>query len=61
MRRLKDLNKDSQARIRKYVAQWPTIDTKQLAVDLYLEPTSVAAIKAHLTRNRDRKFNELLS
>lgn len=60
MRTLKELNKETQTRLRKYVATWPTISTKELAEDLQLRTTTVAAVRAHLTRNLNKRFNEAL-
>ena len=61
MRNLKDLNKDTQSRLRDYIAKWPTVSTKNLATDLYLAPTTVAAVRAQITRQRERRFNEALT
>ena len=61
MRRLKELDKKAQARVRDYIAKWPTLSTRQLASDLYLRPTTVAAVRAHITRRAERRFNEVMS
>ncbi len=61
MRKLESLNKSTQTRLRKYIEQWPTIPTKELADDLYLRNTTVAAVKAHITRRLQKRFNEALS
>ena len=61
MRLLKDLDKDARIRVRDYVKSWPTLSAKELASDLYLKPTTIASIRANLTRNTAKKFNTLLS
>lgn len=60
MRTLKELNKETQTRLRDYISKWPTLPSKSLAADLYLAPTTVAAVRAHITRDRERRFNEAL-
>lgn len=60
MRTLAQLEKGTQTRLRDYISKWPTMSTKDLANDLYLRNTTVAAVKAHLTRSMTRRFNELM-
>jgi FixJ family two-component response regulator len=61
MRTLNELSKETQGRLRDYIARWPTLTSKQLAEDLSLKPTTVAAVKANITRKRDREFNKALA
>jgi ribosome-binding protein aMBF1 (putative translation factor) len=60
MRNLQDLSKDAQQRIRNYVRSLPTISSKELANDLYLRVTTIAAIRANITRKNVKQFNKLL-
>lgn len=58
MRTLGELNKATRTRLSDYISKWPTLGTTQLAEDLYLRPTTVAAVRANLTRKLSKKFNE---
>jgi hypothetical protein len=60
MRKLSELSKDQQKRIKNYVIQWPTLSAKQLGDDLYLKSSSIAAIRAHITRNLNSRFDQAL-
>lgn len=60
LRTLGMLTKDTQTRLRDYIAKWPTVSAKELAADLNLRPTTIAAVRAHLTRQKNRRFNEEL-
>jgi len=61
MRTFKELDKDARIRVRLYIQQWPTVTTRDLARDLNLRPTTIAALRANFSRARDKKFNTLLA
>jgi hypothetical protein len=52
MRTMSELDVETQTRLRMYIESWKDVlSVNELATDLFLEPRSVTAVKANITRS----------
>ncbi len=60
MRTVNDLDKNQRQRMFRYVSRNADVSSSALADDLNLDPRTVIAWKAWVTRTLEKRFNEAL-